>query len=109
LFLGALRAAPQGLTRRDLYQTASGHIRAPQLISTMARLRDRGLAVCQTEPTRGRPAERWFAPEHLCLQSEQSGQSGQSAEVSTLAAPDSTPRDGRGPAGNPGSYQTVWL
>jgi hypothetical protein len=106
LFLGALRAAPEGLTRRDLYQTASGHIRAPQLISTMARLRDRGLAVCQTEPTRGRPAERWFAPEHLCAQSEESGQS---AEVSTVAAPDLTPRDGRSPAGNPGSYQTVWL
>jgi hypothetical protein len=53
-------AGETGLTRREIGEFLSGHATKPQLDAALASLSKLGLAHCATEPTGGRPAERWF-------------------------------------------------
>jgi hypothetical protein len=62
LVLAKLRAAPAGMTRTELRDAFQRNLPAGKLLEALAKLRDRGDALCQSERTGqlGRPAERWF-------------------------------------------------
>ena len=57
--LRALAGAPQGLTRTELRDLFSRHVGAGRLTTALEYLASVGRAVCSTEPTGGRPSERW--------------------------------------------------
>lgn len=60
--LRALRAAPSGLTRTDVYAGLFGRNQsAARLGRALALLLEQGLVRCEREETGGRPSERWFA------------------------------------------------
>lgn len=58
---GVLHEAGElGMTRKEIGEYLHGHTTKPQLDAAFASLAKLGLAHCVTEPTNGRPAERWF-------------------------------------------------
>jgi hypothetical protein len=58
-----LEDAPQGLTRTELMNALQRHVPANRLTDHLRQLVQHRLARTETTPTRGRPAERWFACE----------------------------------------------
>ena len=59
--LKALNNQPEGLTRNDLMDLFHRHRSADEIGAALRILADRGLVESETEPTGGRPVERWFA------------------------------------------------
>jgi len=60
--LRALRAAPSGLTRTDIYSGLFGRNQSAARIGrALASLLEKGLTRWEREDTGGRPGERWFA------------------------------------------------
>ena len=60
--LNALRAQPEGLTRKEISTVVFARNRAASEITrALDALHARGLARFESEGTRGRPAERWYA------------------------------------------------
>jgi hypothetical protein len=59
--LGALRNAPEGLARTDLYALFSNNLKAHKLALALASLVKHHLARCETITTPGRSSERWHA------------------------------------------------
>jgi len=61
--LAALRSAPEGMTREEIRDLFSHNQASEKIDRVLQKLAETGLAYCRKEPTRGRPAERWFATE----------------------------------------------
>ena len=59
--LRALRATPEGMTRTEIRNLFGRHLGSAEIGRALAKLEDLGLARSQTQPTPGRPVERWFA------------------------------------------------
>ncbi len=59
--LRALRRAPSGLTRTEIRDLFGRHKRKETIARALDTLVRRRLARCETEPTGGRDAERFFA------------------------------------------------
>jgi hypothetical protein len=60
LILAALRAAPDGLTRSELFAAGSNKWSAADLTAVLEQLEARGdVRRERTQPRRGRPIERW--------------------------------------------------
>ena len=59
--LRALRSSPGGLTRTQIQNLFQRNRRADQIHRALGYLSGHQLARCVSEPTEGRPAERWFA------------------------------------------------
>jgi hypothetical protein len=59
--LGALRQAPEGLTRTEISALFGRHKTTAAIGATLARLAERGMAYCSRTSTGGRPRERWYA------------------------------------------------
>ena len=59
--LEALRAAPEGLTRTKIRDLFERNRSALEIDAALTALEERGLARRVSEPTAGRPIERWFA------------------------------------------------
>jgi hypothetical protein len=59
--LGALRDAPDGLTRTRIRELFAGHASKQDIDRGLSLLAELGLANCRPVPTDGRPAETWFA------------------------------------------------
>ena len=57
--LRALAGAAQGLTRNELRDLFSRHVGAGRLTTALEYLASVGRAICSSEPTGGRPSERW--------------------------------------------------
>lgn len=57
----ALRSSPGGLTRTEISKLFDRHKSAEQVTRALELLRGQGMAEFNTVPTKGRPAERWFA------------------------------------------------
>lgn len=88
--LRALRAAPAGLTRTEIRDDVIGrHARAAEITRALALLHERRLARVESAPTRGRPAERWFA-----LSGSRGREQSEEREESSRKSDGSTPRDG---------------
>jgi hypothetical protein len=58
-----LEEAPEGLTRTELMNALQRHVPANRLTDHLQQLLQHRLARSESTPTRGRPAERWFACE----------------------------------------------
>jgi hypothetical protein len=59
--LGAIRKAPQGLTRNDLRDLFGRHRKSEEIGGALRILGDHGLVDCEKADSGGRPEERWFA------------------------------------------------
>ena len=57
----ALRAAPEGMTRKDLRDLFNRHKQEGEITRACLLLHQRGLARFEKVETGGRPAEKWFA------------------------------------------------
>jgi hypothetical protein len=56
-----LRAAPDGLNRKELHDAFGRHLSAADLDRALEALADRSLVRSERQPTRGRTATRWIA------------------------------------------------
>lgn len=63
--LRALRQSSAGLTRTEIRDLFGRNKPGLQILRALATLQEHGLAQFATEPTEGRPAERWFASRPL--------------------------------------------
>jgi hypothetical protein len=59
--LSAIRAAPEGLTRAEIYNRLGRHTRRERIAHALAELDGLGLATAKQEPTEGRSREVWQA------------------------------------------------
>jgi hypothetical protein len=59
--LKALKSEPEGLTRNDLMDLFHRHRSSEEIGAALQILAAHGLVQSETEPTGGRPIERWFA------------------------------------------------
>ena len=57
----ALRRNPTGLTRTEISSLFDRHKSADQVTRALELLRSQDMAEFRSRPTKGRPAERWFA------------------------------------------------
>jgi len=57
----ALRRNPNGLTRTEISSLFDRHQSADQVMRALELLRSQQMAEFRSRPTKGRPAERWFA------------------------------------------------
>ena len=74
--LEVLRAAPEGLNRRDLHAALGGHASSSRVREALSWLQEEGRAHPRRVATGGRPSEQWVAGPDTCEQSEQSEQRG---------------------------------
>lgn len=85
VILSALRAAPDGLTRSELFAAGNRKWRADDLTAALDQLETQGVITRErVNLPKGRPAERW----RLISHAESSQDSGQTSET-----PSSPPRD----------------
>jgi hypothetical protein len=70
--LAQLRSNPEGMTRKAISDAFGRHRRADDLDRALGALEERELAFSRTEPTKGRPAIRWFAATSTSEKSEES-------------------------------------
>lgn len=59
--LAQLRSNPEGMTRKAISDAFGRHRKADDLDRALCALEERSLAHSRTEPTKGRPAVRWFS------------------------------------------------
>jgi hypothetical protein len=59
--LRGLRAAPAGLTRTEITALFDRHKSVPEISRALMVLHNRGLARFESQKTRGRPVEKWYA------------------------------------------------